>query len=90
MKSPRSLVPASGVLALVFLVTAGPAPAAAPSTTVVMSGLDNPRGLAMAPDGTLYVAEAGKGGPSHCAVGAESRPVCEGRTGAVSRLRHGV
>ena len=28
--------------------------------TVVMSGLDNPRGLAFAPNGALYVAEAGR------------------------------
>ena len=28
----------------------------------VMSGLDNPRGLAIGPEGALYVAEAGRGG----------------------------
>ena len=36
------------------------APAAPPSVTVVMSNLDNPRGLAWGPEGALYVAEAGK------------------------------
>lgn len=30
--------------------------------TVVMRGLDNPRGLAFGPEGALYVAEAGRGG----------------------------
>ena len=39
--------------------------------TVVMSGLDNPRGLAFAPNGALYVAEAGRGGDGPCVVNAE-------------------
>jgi hypothetical protein len=57
--------------------------------TVVMSGLDNPRGLAFGPEGGLYVAEAGRGGdgPSF-----ELRPgvtASYGPTGAVSRLWHG-
>jgi hypothetical protein len=90
MKTPRSLVPVAVLLVLAFLIAPSPAPAAAPSLTVVMTRLDNPRGLALTPDGTLYVAEAGKGGTGHCAIGAEGRPVCEGRTGAVSRLRRGV
>jgi hypothetical protein len=34
-----------------------------PGPTVVATGLLNPRGLAFAPNGTLYVAEAGSGGP---------------------------
>jgi len=33
----------------------------APQVTVVMSGLDNPRGLAFGPERGLYVAEAGRG-----------------------------
>ncbi len=31
--------------------------------TVVMSGLDHPRGMAIGPEGGLYVAEAGRGEP---------------------------
>jgi hypothetical protein len=38
-------------------------PGADPTPTVVATGLLNPRGLAFAPNGTLYVAEAGSGGP---------------------------
>jgi PASTA domain len=52
---------------------------------VVMSGLDNPRGLAFARSGALYVAEAGRGGAGPCLL-----PVaCYGTTGAVTRLYRG-
>ena len=39
-----------------------PTPAFAASVDVVMSGLDNPRGLKFDADGLLYVAEGGQGG----------------------------
>lgn len=56
--------------------------------TVVMSGLDNPRGLAFAPNGALYVAEAGRGGGGPCVVlPRETR--CYGLTGAITRLWKG-
>ena len=35
-----------------------------PKITVVGKSLNNPRGLAAAPDGSIYVAEAGKAGPT--------------------------
>jgi len=59
--------------------------------SVVMSGLDCPRGLAFDPRGALYVAEAGRGG----GVGAPSviqrgSTFYYGATGAVSRLWKGV
>src|SRR4051812_28450493 len=58
--------------------------------SVVMSGLDCPRGLAFDPRGALYVAEAGRGG----GVGAPSvvqrgATFYYGATGAVSRLWQG-
>jgi hypothetical protein len=73
----------------------GAARAAPPGTTVVMSGLDNPRGLASAGGGhgwALYVAEAGEGGPGPCVpTGDPGRPIaCYGPTGAISVLRHGT
>ena len=67
-----------------FLTLAGNALAQSPE--VVMSGLDNPRGLAFAPNGALYVTEAGRGGTGPCLVSPIGEPRCAGRTGAVSRL----
>lgn len=70
------------------LALAGGALAQSPYT-VVMSGLDNPRGMAFAPNGALYVAEAGRGGDGSCVVGGASELRCFGRSGAVSRLWRG-
>lgn len=71
-----------------------PAPTAGdPVVTVVMSRLDNPRGLAFGADGALYVAEAGQGGlgleSPFCFGGAAGGNRCYGPTGAISRLWHG-
>jgi len=59
------------------------------SRTVVMSGLDAPRGLAWGPEGALYVAEAGGAvinGP--CATVARGTS-CYSGTGAITRLWRG-
>lgn len=58
--------------------------------TVIASGLDNPRGLAFAPNGSLFVAEAGLGGPGPCFPGPEGEDVCFGATGAITQVKHGV
>lgn len=60
-----------------------------PPFQVVMTGLDNPRGLTFAPNGALYVAEAGRGGPQACAPGPEGGAFI-GLIGGISRLWHGV
>ena len=63
---------------------------AQPSVHLVMSGLDNPRGMALGPEGALYVAEAGRGGAGPCQVIVpQDGPSCFGLTGAVSRLWKG-
>jgi hypothetical protein len=68
--------------------------AAAATVTTVMSGLDNPRGLAFGPEGALYVVEAGRGGSGPCTSSIRplepDQPRCYGPSGAVSRLWHGV
>jgi len=76
--------------ALCALATAAGAGAAAmPPFPTVMTGLDNPRGLAWGPEGALYVAEAGQGGTQPCFATAR-RPAFAGPTGAVSRWWHGM
>jgi len=99
MKTLRALVAAAGVSAVLIVAPATPMRAQS-KWTVVMSGLDNPRGLTFVRVGengesvddggwALYVAESGKGGSGPCAMvrGAEQ---CAGATGAVSRYQGGV
>jgi len=67
------------------------------TVTVVMSGLDSPRGLAFGPEGALYVTEAGRGAgvvaspatDPRCFPGPAGGLNCYGPTGAVSRLWRG-
>lgn len=59
---------------------------AAPQVDVIASGLKNPRGLAFAPDGTLFVTEAGVGGNGECRVLSDGQTSCYGETGSVLRL----
>lgn len=63
---------------------------AEPTVSVVMDGLDNPRGMAFGPEGGLYVAEAGRGGAGPCGVNSPGEFRCYGPTGAISRLWRGV
>src|SRR5438552_690898 len=82
----KRLIPALVVTLAVALTSASGA--GATTTSVVMSGLDNPRGLAFGPEGALYVAEAGRGGSGPC-IFLHGAPQCYGPTGAVSRLWRG-
>jgi hypothetical protein len=70
------------------IATAAMAPLTQSDGVPVMTGLANPRGLAWGPEGALYVAEAGRGGPGPCFIVLGST-VCYGATGGVSRLWHG-
>jgi hypothetical protein len=74
------------VIAAALVATGG---AFATTATPVLTGLDNPRGLAFGKDGALYVVEAGRGGAGPCQV-LRGETQCYGPTGRISRLRHGV
>jgi hypothetical protein len=59
--------------------------------TTVASGLDNPRGIAVAKNGDIWVAEAGRGGAGPCQPGeGGGPPSCFGASGAFSLVRNGV
>lgn len=80
------LVFAVGVMSVVSPSSAG----TSYGLTVVMTGLDQPRGLAFGPDAALYVAEAGAGGRQPCFEEGPTGPTFYGPSGAISRLRKGV
>ena len=77
---------AAALLAVVFVSRVC---VAQDNLTVIMSGLDNPRGLALGPDGGIYVAEAGRGGNGAVVTGPEG-PRQFGASGAVSRYLNGA
>ncbi|MDJ0527336.1 MAG: ScyD/ScyE family protein, partial [Microcystis sp. M49629_WE12] len=69
-----------------FVSPAAPILAANISTTVLASGLNNPRGMTFGPDGQLYIAQAGRGGNGTCILSGGQSQVCYGPTSAIARL----
>src|SRR6186713_1278786 len=59
---------------------------AAPQVDVLASGLSNPRGIAFAPNGQLFVTEAGRGGNGRCALLGDGQLACYGEAGALTRI----
>ncbi|MBB4663703.1 ScyD/ScyE family protein [Conexibacter arvalis] len=75
----------SGLILAAAAVLAVPgAAAAAPSMSVLARGLDNPRHVALADDGTLYVAAAGRGG--RACQGRRDERICFGFSGRIVAL----
>jgi DNA-binding beta-propeller fold protein YncE len=73
-------------VALLTLALLAPTASAATGVQVIAEGLDNPRGIAIAPSGSIWVAEAGRGGDVQCMPGPEGDEVCLGATGAITRV----
>jgi sugar lactone lactonase YvrE len=88
--SRRTLAAALAIAAAVLVPVASAS--AAPTISVYAKSIDNPRGLAIGPDGTLYVASAGHAGPT-CLD--KKRQTCFGFTSRVlsispAGVRHNV
>jgi hypothetical protein len=82
----------SVAVALGVAIAAAPASAhhrAGPTVKVIADALDNPRHVAVASDGDVYVAESGRGGDpatsKSCFDSAEG-PACTGATGALTKV----
>lgn len=86
MRTSRILLTAATALAVTLVPLSAEAGG---KVSTVAQGLNSPRGLAFAPDGALYVAEAGRGGAGPCMAGPEGDEICYGTTGAVTRIDHG-
>jgi len=58
----------------------------------IASGLANPRGIDFAPNGALYVAEAGRGGTGNCTPSPPNPTAdrCYGESGAITKILPGV
>jgi hypothetical protein len=80
------------VLAGITVWFTQPATGAQPPFEVVASGLDNPRGLAFAHSGALYIAEAGRGGDLSLQLQYGGSPIelFFGASGAITEVLDGV
>ncbi len=79
---------ASSALVLAALVAPPGASAAPARSGLVASGLENPRQLTIGAGGSVYVAEAGRGGPGPCIPNPDDPTTqnCLGATGAVTKI----
>ncbi len=85
----RNVLRMTGLIAVVIgvLVTSQLAAGAGPAVQVIASGLNNPRGVAVAPDGSVFVAQAGAAG-KRC-QGKGDNETCLGFTGSIDRIAGG-
>src|SRR5437867_19637 len=86
MHRKRRAIRVATLLASAVIPALGLSQTSAPDTVqTIATGLDNPRGLSFDPEGSLYVAEAGKGGAGPCGPGPLGTR-CYGTSGAITRI----
>jgi glucose/arabinose dehydrogenase len=78
---------AAGLVAVAAVALAASPAAGAATVETVARGLDNPRGVALGPDGAVYVANAGRAG-KQC-MGKGENALCLGMTSRVVRYANG-
>lgn len=91
-RATRTLLTAVTVIGLTGALAVSGADSAAGDdhVQVVAAGLDQPRGLGFAADGSLLISEAGRGGDGSDGCGdpiLTSEPMCLGPTGAITRVK---
>jgi hypothetical protein len=76
---------AIGACTYASLLALGAAAEAAPTykAKTLATGLESPRGVAIAPNGNLVLSEAGRGGNGSCLTTATGNSVCYGTSGAL-------
>jgi len=88
-----SFVLALGILAATARVTtpasAQGSPSSSSGTAIVARGLTNPRGFTWGPDGTLYVALAGTGGPHVATIAGTPTGFSGGTNASVVAIKNG-
>ncbi|TVP61134.1 MAG: ScyD/ScyE family protein [Nodularia sp. (in: Bacteria)] len=79
------------LLGCCITVISAPKAAEAASFSVIADGLDNARGVSVAPDGSIYVTETGIGGDGGCieSPSVQFASLCSGNTAAITRIQDG-
>jgi hypothetical protein len=85
---PRRSAVLAALLTAIVCVAAQIAAGASSNVRIVATQLNNPRGVAVAPDGSVFVAQAGAAGRTCSGSGENAQ--CLGFTGSIDRIANGT